>query len=406
MQAAAAEERFEDAARYRNRLFAVQHLAERQAAERRSVGTVDVDRARGRRRRAAVQMFPLRDGKLVDRYSFHLENVGGQDMATLVEAFCLEYYGSRAERAAADRRPGVAGDTSALAAFLSERRGSRVEVRTPERGEKRRLQELADAERAARARVGCGRVGAEASAARRGARGAARGAEPREPAGPDRVLRHLDDPGVGDRRRRWSCSRTRRRRRRTTASSRCAARTGRTTSRRWRRWSRGASRAPGAHRPARTTTRASPPAPNLVVVDGGKGQLSAALEAMHAFDLPRVAVIALAKRTRRCSSPAAATPILLDRSSAGLQLLQRLRDEAHRFALGFHRAAPRAPRRASRSSTSSRGSARRGGGRCSRTSARPSGSWPHHRRSSRACRASRRRPRVPIYAQLHKAGRA
>src|SRR3712207_8873002 len=44
--------------------------------------------------RAAVQVFPLRGGKLVDRHSFHLENVAGQDLTTILEAFCLEYYGS------------------------------------------------------------------------------------------------------------------------------------------------------------------------------------------------------------------------------------------------------------------------------------------------------------------------
>jgi excinuclease ABC subunit C len=77
--------------------------------------------------------------------------------------------------------------------------------------------------------------------------------------------------------------------------------------------------------------------PNLVVIDGGKGQLSAALAAMQAFDLPRVAVIALAKRDEEVFVPNRAAPIVLDRHAPGLQLLQRVRDEAHRFALGFHR---------------------------------------------------------------------
>ena len=94
--------------------------------------------------RAAVQIFPLRDGKLVDRYAFHLENVEGQDTAAVLEAFCLEYYGSAPSVPPQIVVPRDAGDTSALAEFLSERRGSRVEVRAPERGEKRRLQELAD----------------------------------------------------------------------------------------------------------------------------------------------------------------------------------------------------------------------------------------------------------------------
>jgi excinuclease ABC subunit C len=77
--------------------------------------------------------------------------------------------------------------------------------------------------------------------------------------------------------------------------------------------------------------------PNLVVIDGGKGQLSAALAAMQAYDLPRVAVIALAKRVEEVFVPGSADAIQLDRHSPGLQLLQRIRDEAHRFAIGFHR---------------------------------------------------------------------
>src|SRR5207253_3545541 len=77
--------------------------------------------------------------------------------------------------------------------------------------------------------------------------------------------------------------------------------------------------------------------PNLVVVDGGKGQLSAALAAMQAFDLPRVAVVALAKRVEEVFVPGRSDPIRLAAHSPGLQLLQRIRDEAHRFAVGFHR---------------------------------------------------------------------
>ena len=77
--------------------------------------------------------------------------------------------------------------------------------------------------------------------------------------------------------------------------------------------------------------------PNLVVVDGGKGQLSAVLAAMQAYDLPRVAVISLAKRAEEVFVPDRPDPIVLDRHTPGLQLLQRIRDEAHRFALGFHR---------------------------------------------------------------------
>src|SRR5437764_1404658 len=144
MRDAAQHERFEDAARYRNRLRAVQHLVERQAVERQSVGTVDVIGFAADGDRAVVQIFPLRGGKMVDRHSFHVENVGGQDVTTVLEAFCLEYYGSAPSVPAQIVVPPDAGDLSALAELLSERRGAKAEIRTAERGEKRRLRGLAD----------------------------------------------------------------------------------------------------------------------------------------------------------------------------------------------------------------------------------------------------------------------
>src|SRR2546421_11461557 len=138
MQEAALEERFEDAARYRNRLHAVQHLVERQSVERQSVGDVDVIGFAPDGDRAVVQIFPLRGGKMVDRHSFHLENVGGQDVTTVLEAFGLEYYGSAPSVPPQIIVPPETGDLSALAELLSEKRGARVEGRKAERGEERR----------------------------------------------------------------------------------------------------------------------------------------------------------------------------------------------------------------------------------------------------------------------------
>src|SRR5438309_680276 len=143
MRDAAVEERFEDAARYRNRLRAIERLSERQAVERKSIGTIDVIGVAVSPERAAVQVFPLREGRMVDRYSFHLENAAGEELDEVLEQFCLEYYGSAPSIPPQILVPRGAGDLSALETFLSERRGSHVEVRAPERGEKRRLQELA-----------------------------------------------------------------------------------------------------------------------------------------------------------------------------------------------------------------------------------------------------------------------
>lgn len=76
--------------------------------------------------------------------------------------------------------------------------------------------------------------------------------------------------------------------------------------------------------------------PDLVLIDGGKGQLNAALSAMSEAGVGFVSTASLAKENEEIFIPLSSQPIILPRSSQGLQLLQRLRDEAHRFALGYH----------------------------------------------------------------------
>jgi excinuclease ABC subunit C len=143
MQAASERQDFEEAARMRNRLFSVRHLAERQAADKQAIGTVDVIGIASSNGTAAVQVFPLRGGRLTDRHSFFLENVEGQDLDALLEAFCLEYYGSAPSIPPLIVVPAEAGALAGLEEFLSDLRGTKVEVRPARRGEKRRLQELA-----------------------------------------------------------------------------------------------------------------------------------------------------------------------------------------------------------------------------------------------------------------------
>ncbi len=404
MKEAAEGERFEEAARFRNRLFAVQHLVERQAADKRSVGTVDVIGIAVDGDRAAVQVFPLRDGRLIDRYGFHLENTAGQDTAALLETFCLEYYGSAPSVPPQIVVPREAGDTTALAEFLAEQRGSRVEVRAPVRGEKRRLQELATQNAQVALESDALQTERQAAAARRGARGAARGAEPREPAAADRVLRRLEPPGrVGRRLDGRLPGRA--------AEEGALPQVRRPEPRRAGRL-RGARRGDLApvltgrgRAPAEDYDESFATTPNLVVIDGGKGQLAAALQAMHAYDLPRVAVISLAKRIEEVFVPDRRDPVLLARDSAGLQLLQRIRDEAHRFAVDFHRQRRDAKTRESIFDTlPGVGPARR------------RALIQHFGSAERFLAASQEElegvPGIPekrradIYAQLHKAGRA
>jgi excinuclease ABC subunit C len=77
--------------------------------------------------------------------------------------------------------------------------------------------------------------------------------------------------------------------------------------------------------------------PNLIVVDGGRPQLAAALEAVRASASPDLAVVSLAKRMEEVYVPGMPDPVVIPRTSEALYLLQRVRDEAHRFAIGYHR---------------------------------------------------------------------
>ena len=81
------------------------------------------------------------------------------------------------------------------------------------------------------------------------------------------------------------------------------------------------------------------PFPDLIIIDGGKGQLGAAMEALAQLDLSnkRFAIVGLAKRQEEVFFPNNSTPVLLPRRSEAMHLMQAVRDEAHRFALTFHR---------------------------------------------------------------------
>jgi excinuclease ABC subunit C len=403
MRDAAAAERFEEAARYRNRLRSVQHLAERQAADRRSVGTIDVIGLAAEEDRAVIQVFPLRDGKLIDRYSFHLENVGGQDITTVLESFSLEYYGSSPSVPPQIVVPRDAGDLSALSEFLSERRGARVEVRAAERGEKRRLQELA----------GENARHALASEAHQSELKRLRRVEALEEL---REVLNLEALPI-----RIECFDISTAMGQDNVGSMVVFQDGVAKKAHYRKFGvRGQDGmddfAAMAEVVSRRFARLSDATaeeydesfaalPNLVVIDGGKGQLSAALAAMQRFDLPRVAVVALAKRVEEVFVPGRPDAIRLAAHSPGLQLLQRVRDEAHRFAVGFHR-----QRRETRSFASIFDELEGVG------PVRRRALLQHFGSAERFLAASQEElegvPGVPaktaraIYAQLHKAGRA
>jgi excinuclease ABC subunit C len=338
MREAAAEHRFEDAARARNRLQAVQHLRERQLVDRAAVGDVDAFGVARDGELACVLLLPVRDGRLGERYTFVLENAGEAADDDLVEAVVGERYGA----SGAGVPPLVLVPESLerreeLEAALTARRGARVEVRVPERGEKRSLAELA-ARNAAHGLEGARLDGERTRLRRFGALEELRDALNLE-ALPLRI-ECFDISNLGES---------------ATVASMVVFEQGVAKKSDYRIFGIGhgqgqddfASMAEAVRRRFTRLANATSvegdydpgfaAVPNLVVIDGGKGQLSAALGALDGLDLPRVAAIGLAKRIEEVFVPGRSDPIMLAPDSPGLLLLRRIRDEAHRFALHHHR---------------------------------------------------------------------
>ena len=145
MREAAAEQRFEDAARERNRLRAVHSLLERQRVASQTVGTLDAIAVAVHEDEANAQVFQVRDGVLSDRQSFYLDNEPGGGIAEVAEAFILQYYTSTMmvpPLLIVQREVGASAPV--LEQALSARRDGSVEIRAAERGDKRRILELAE----------------------------------------------------------------------------------------------------------------------------------------------------------------------------------------------------------------------------------------------------------------------
>ena len=341
MRAAAAEEEFEQATLERNRLQAVRSLLERRRVTSESVGTFDAVAVAVDGRDANAQVFQVRDGVLSDRQSFYLANEAERGEAEVGEEFMLQYYGGYTSIPALLVVQRGLGGREALADALSSRRGGPVELRESERGEKRRILELA--ERNALLALDQERLRSER---RRQSR-----VEALE--GLQQVL-ELDVPPI-----RIECfdisnlggthtvasmvvfeggapkkSDYRRFKIHTTEGAPDDfASMAEVLGRRFAQWERQADISP--HDSAYDQSFAS--LPNLVVIDGGKGQLAAGLGPLQGFRERGVAVVSLAKRIEEIFVPGRRAPLVLEHSTPELQLLQRVRDEAHRFAITHHR---------------------------------------------------------------------
>ena len=352
MRAAAAAEQFEQATLERNRLTAVRALLERGRVADGPGDTFDAVAVAVGGVDANAQVFQVRDGVLADRQSFYLSNETERDLGEVAEEFILQFYAGHMAIPAllvvqgelAQGGEGGSGEAAraALAQALSSRRGGPVEIRAAERGTKRRILELAqrnallalDQERLRAERRRQSRVDALDGLAR------ALGLD----VPPVRIecfdISHLGGehtvasmvvfeggaPKKADYRRFTI---------RSLAPGRSDdyAAMGEVLQRRLAQWQ--AQTDISAHDPAYDASFAA--LPNVVVIDGGKGQLAAGLQPLRAFRERGVAVVALAKRIEEVFVPGRRAPLRLDHSTPELQLLQRVRDEAHRFAVAHHR---------------------------------------------------------------------
>jgi len=339
MKLAAEDQEFEVAAQLRNRLKAVRSLLERQRITNEAVGTLDAIAVAAEETDANAQVFQVRDGVLADRQSFYLENAAARDEAEVLEEFVLQYYASALS---IPPQVIVARDTErteVLEEALAERRGAPVEVRPAERGDKRRIFELA--ERNARLALDQDRLRSERRRTRRiealdGLQQALG-----MPQIPMRI-ECFDISNLGETHTVASMvvfeggapkkSDYRRFRIREAAQDDFAA-MGEVLSRRMSQFR--AQKELSPHEKEFDPSFAA--LPSLIVIDGGRGQLSSGLAELQEFRAMGTVVVSLAKQLEEVFLPGRPAPLLMPHESAPLQLLQRVRDEAHRFAIEHHR---------------------------------------------------------------------
>ena len=336
MEAASTATEYERAAALRDKVRAIERTMESQKMAAHSRADLDLLGLARSGAQAAVQLFVVREGQLVGRDVFLLENVAPDaDDGEVLRAFVNQYY---ARAGSIPRRllvPAALPEAEELTAFLELRRGHRVEIATPERGRNRSLLGLAQ------------RNAAEALARE----------QARWLVDEGKTLAALaelaDALGLAAPPARIECYDISTIQGAFTVGSMVVFEDGRPRSGEYRRFRVKGVRGPNdfaSHQEVlrRRFGHALAPGegaaeelrwrlPDLVLIDGGKGQVSAAREVLDALGLHDLALAGLAKEREELFLPERSDPIVLPVSSAALYLVQRLRDEAHRFAITYHR---------------------------------------------------------------------
>ncbi len=338
MRDAASRREFERAARLRDQLANVRKAIERQTAVTDRAAYFDAIHIAEDDIEAAVQVFFVRGGRVIGRKGFVVDKVEELEPGALLAGFVRDLYMEAEDVPAEILVPHEPADAEVLRAWLGERRQRRVEFHVPYRGEKRALMEmvLQNAREAFTQHKLKRRKDFEARA---------------------KALRALQEElRLGDAPLRIECfdisnlgpaeavgsmvvfedglpkrSDYRKFRIKGVEGQNDFAMIAEVLRRRFR------PRSPEGEDGDRRPRRFAYP-PNLIVIDGGRGQLGAAMAAMSEMGVHDVAAVGLAKRFEEVYLPERKEPLRIPRGSDALYLLQHIRDEAHRFAVTYHRA--------------------------------------------------------------------
>jgi excinuclease ABC subunit C len=361
MRTSAEQLNFEAAARLRDQLGSVRKALERQQMVSSSPEDFDIAAFAEDDLEAAVQVFFVRRGRVVGQRGYVVDKVEALDTASLAATFVQQLYGERLDEVPREvLLPVMPEGADALREWLSGLRGGRVEFRVPQRGEKRalletvtanardafvthKLKRASDFDARARAlkelqeqldlpvaplRIECYDISNLQGNQVVGSMVVFEDGLPRKSEYRRFEVRSVD--GQDD----FASLNevlTRRLARLASEQEDQAAAGGSAPER-----DGAAGNGEGsAERGPRNRKFAYPP--SLIVVDGGRPQLAAALDALEQAGRTDLAVIGLAKRMEEVYVPGSPDPVVLPRASEALYLLQRVRDEAHRFAIAYHR---------------------------------------------------------------------
>ena len=325
MQEAADNYAFEEAARLRDQLQAVTRLNEQQKAVTGSGGDMDVIGFAKDTTGICLQIFFVRKGKLIGRDNFFLPD-GGEAEEEVMSAFVKQYYNEATFIPKEIVVPYLPDEEEKqlIEIWLADKVGRKAELVLPQRGVKRELLSLANdnAKKLLEERLRKGSLSLKDDLA-----------------AAEELQLALALPNPLERMDCFDISHTQGSE---TVASMVVFRNGSISKKDYRKYKIvSAEGKPDDFKSMQEVVyrryKDYEDLPSLVVIDGGKGQLSSALEVIRGLGLHDLPVVGLAKREEEIFIPGQSESILLDRDSASLHLIQRIRDEAHRFAITFHR---------------------------------------------------------------------